>query len=165
MYEEEKSRILDAVGRKVVAIEHIGSTAVPSLGGKPIIDIMAGVLSSVDAEECVRLLEDLGYIDVTPQPDEPDWHYCLGKINKAEDAELKNYHLHLVTFASDHWEKHLLFRDFLRIRPEIARQYFALKKRLAEKYGADRVRYTDAKTFFIESIVAQARREKAKPEQ
>jgi len=165
LYEEEKRFILDAVGHKVIAIEHSGSTAVLGLGGKPIIDMMAGVLRSVDADECVPLLEDLGYVDVTPQPEEPDWYYCLGKVCQAEDAELKSYHLHLVMFASDHWEKHLLFRDFLRTHRETAQQYFALKKKLAEKYGADRVGHTDAKTSFIESIVAQARREQAESEQ
>jgi len=57
LYEEEKRHILECVGNKVVAIEHIGSTAVPSLGGKPIIDIMAAVCQSTDADECVSLLQ------------------------------------------------------------------------------------------------------------
>jgi len=144
------------IGHKVAAIEHIGSTAVSGLGGKPIIDIMAGVGQSADADECVPLLKDLGYIDVTPQPEEQDWYYCLSKACQEEGVKLCNYHLHLVRFASDHWEKHLLFRDFLRAHPEVAHRYFVLKKRLAEKHGSDRVGYTDAKTSFIEPIVAQA---------
>ena len=77
--EEEKRRILGAIGHKVLAIEHIGSTAVPGLGAKPIIDIMAGVHQAADAEECLPLLQSLGYNDVTLQPGNPEWYYCLGK--------------------------------------------------------------------------------------
>ena len=156
LYEKEKRRILEAIGHKaedkVEAVEHIGSTAVPGLGAKPIIDIIVGVHQSIDAEECVPLLRDIGYKDVTPQPEEPDWYYCLGK-----GPNSATYHLHLVKFMSDFWERHLLFRDFLRAHPEIARQYYELKKRLAAKYGSDRMGYIDAKTSFIESVVTQAR--------
>ena len=157
LYEEEQRLILKAIGHKVVAIEHIGSTAVPNLGSKPIIDIMAGVLNSADAEECVALLQDLDYTDVAPQPGDPDWFYCLGKTYRGEAASLQNYHLHLVRFLSDDWKKHLLFRDFLRDHPDVAQQYYELKKNLAAKYGLDRVGYNAAKTSFIESVIIRAR--------
>ena len=71
LYEEEKRRISEVIGHKVMAIEHIGSTAVPSLGGKPILDIMAGVCQSSDADVCVSLLQD-DYKDVTPEPENPE---------------------------------------------------------------------------------------------
>jgi len=157
LYEAEKQRILKAIGNKVLAIEHIGSTAVPNLWSKPIIDMMAGVLCSTDAEDCVRLLQSLDYLDVTPQPGELDWHYCLGKKYAGEAASLQNYHLHLVRFMSDHWKKHLLFRDFLRNHPEVAQEYRELKRQLAAEYGSDRVGYTAAKTRFIESVITRAR--------
>lgn len=157
LYEEEKRRILEAIGHRVIAIEHIGSTAVPGLGGKPIIDIMAGVLQSTDGDECVPLLRDLGYRDVTPQPEEPDWYYCLSKVYHGETVKLENYHLHLVKFMSDHWEKHLFFRDFLRAHPGAAQQYYELKKKLAAKFGSDREGYTEAKMLFIESVIAKAK--------
>ena len=159
LYEEEKHRILESVGHKVLAIEHIGSTAVPGLGGKPIIDIMVGVRGSADAEECLPLLHAIGYTDVTPQLGEPDWYYCLGK-----GPHHVAYHLHLVRFRSDHWERHLLFRDFLRTHPEVAQQYYELKKKLATKHGSDRVGYTDAKTLFIESVISQVRQKGTSPE-
>ena len=162
LYEEEKLRILEAVGHKVLAIEHIGSTAVPGLGAKPIIDIMAGVRKAADAEECLPLLRNIGYTDVTPQPEEPDWHYCLGK-GPHTGPYTAAYHLHLVKFMSEHWKKHLLFRDFLRTHPELAQQYYELKKKLAAKHGSDRNAYTEAKTPFIESLVAQARQQRIPP--
>lgn len=153
LYEEEKRRVLEVVGHKVLAIEHIGSTAVLGLGAKPIIDMMAGVRDSADAEESVSLLQAIGYSDVTPEPGNPEWYYCLGKRCQGGVS----YHLHLMKFMSSHWERHLLFRDFLRTHPEAAQQYYELKKRLAEKYGSDRDGYTNAKASFIESVVAQAR--------
>lgn len=152
LYEEEKHRILEVVRHKVIAIEHIGSTAVPGLGAKPIVDIMAAVLSSTVADECLPLLEPLGYDDVTPQLGNPDWYYCLGKGRQGGHV----YHLHLVRFNSEHWGKHLLFRDFLRTHTDAAKQYYELKKRLAAEYGSNRIGYTDAKTTFIESTFAQA---------
>ncbi len=158
LYEEEKYHILEIIGHKVISIEHIGSTAVPGLGGKPIIDIIAGVYQSTDADECVPVLQDLDYKDVMPQPEETDWYYCLSKVYPRENVKLKNYHLHLVKFMSDHWEKHLLFRDFLRAHPDVAQRYYELKKKLAVEYGSNRIGYTDAKTSFIESVISQARR-------
>lgn len=161
LYEEEKRRILQTIGHKVISVEHIGSTAIPDLGGKPIIDIMAGVHRSTDADECIPLLQDLDYKDVTPQPEEPDWYYCLSKVYLPEMLKLKNYHLHLVEYMSDHWQKHLLFRDFLQTHPHVAQQYYELKKKLAAKYGSNRIGYTDAKTSFIKSVIAQARQRRA----
>ncbi len=155
LYEEEKHHILECVGNKIVAIEHIGSTAVPSLGGKPILDIMAGVCRSMDADECVWLLQD-DYKDVIPEPENIEWYYCLEKTCKSESSYY--VHLHLVKFLSDHWIRHLFFRDFLRTHPDKAHQYYELKKELAVKYGSDREGYTDAKTSFIRSIIDRALR-------
>jgi GrpB-like predicted nucleotidyltransferase (UPF0157 family) len=157
LYEEEKRSILEDIGHKVMAIEHIGSTAVPDLGGKPILDIMAGICQSSDADVCVSLLQD-DYKDVTPEPENPEWYYCLGKPCQREPTYY--VHLHLVQFLSDHWKRHLFFRDFLRTHPYTARQYYALKKKLAVKYGSDRIGYTDAKTSFIESVILKARQRK-----
>jgi GrpB-like predicted nucleotidyltransferase (UPF0157 family) len=152
IYEEKKAEIMDVIGHKVEAIEHIGSTAVPGLGAKPIVDMIAGVRDLDEAEECVRLLrERLGYIDITPEPDETEWFFCIGDKTKPE--ERNKIHLHLVKYESYHWRKHILFRDFLRTHPDVANEYYELKKKLAEKYGSDREGYTDAKNSFIESVL------------
>lgn len=151
LYEEEKRLILEAVGHKVLAVEHIGSTAVRGLGAKPIIDMMTGVHKPSDADECLPLLQDIGYTSVTPQPEDPDHYYCLGK-----GPHSVVYHLHLMKFGSYSWEKHLLFRDHLRTHPDVAQQYCEIKKKLAAKHGSDRAAYTEAKTSFIEHVIAQA---------
>ena len=152
LYEEEKKNILAVIGHKVLAIEHIGSTAVPGLGAKPIIDIMVCVNNGADAEECVPLLRQIGYADVTPQEGASDWYYCLDK-----GIHSVGYHLHLVKHGSCFAKKHLIFRDFLRSHPDVAQQYYEMEKMLAEKYRFNRVAYNEAKTSFIESVVIRAR--------
>ncbi|MEM2905857.1 MAG: GrpB family protein [Candidatus Bathyarchaeia archaeon] len=152
LYEEEKRRILSVIGHKVLALEHIGSTAVPGLGAKPIIDIMACVSGPSDADECIPLLAGIGYLDVTREEGDPDWYCCLGKASHSV-----GYHLHLVRYMGDFARKHLLFRDFLRSHPDTAREYYELKKRMAARYGSDRRAYTESKTSFIEGVVARAR--------
>ena len=153
LYEEERDRIMRAVGDLVIAVEHAGSTAVPNLGGKPIIDIMAGVLRLEDAERCVEPLEGVGY-EYVPEYNDiiPERRY----FHKGP-AEARTYHLHMVEHTSDFWRKHLSFRDWLRLHPEDAEKYYQLKRELAARFGRDREGYTDAKAVFIESTMARAR--------
>jgi len=156
LYEEEKDRILAVVGRVIVAVEHIGSTAVPGLGAKPIIDIMAAVPHLADAEQCIEPLETIGY-EYVPEYNDiiPERRY----FHKGP-PEGRTHHLHIVELTSEFWERHLLFRDFLRTHPEEAQQYDLLKKELAVRFRSNREAYTDAKTSFIESVVAKAQAEK-----
>lgn len=156
IYEKEKQEILKVIGHMVRSIEHVGSTSIPGLGAKPIIDIIAGVGDEKAADECVRILADIGYDDVTPQPETHDWYYCLGK-------RLGNIycHLHLVKDRSSFWENHILFRDYLRGEPDVAREYYELKKSLAEKFRCERLKYNLAKTEFITSVVNRVRVKRA----
>lgn len=153
LYEKEKGEIIGAIGRIVRSIEHIGSTSVPGLAAKPIIDIMAGVDSEAEADRCVAMLADIGYDDVTPQPENPDWYYCLGKR-----LDSMYCHLHLVRQGSAFLEDHLLFRDYLRENLQTAGEYHELKKELAARYKNDRPGYNLAKTDFIGAIVEMARK-------
>lgn len=151
LFEEEKARVLEVTGNKVLAVEHIGSTAVPGLGAKPIIDMMAGVQGLAEADQCILLLRKIGYTSFTPEPQDSDHYYCCGK-----GPHSVGYHLHLVRFKSHEWEKHLLFRDCLRNHSEVAQQYYELKKELAARYHSNRGTYTKTKTSFIESVIAKA---------
>ena len=154
LYEEEKNKILGVIGHKVVEIEHIGSTAVPGLGAKPIIDIMAGVSRLADAEECIEPLQSIGYEYVPEYKVEiPERRYFR------KGPVTAHRHLHMVEVVSEFWKRHLLFRDYLRVHPEVASEYLALKKDLAARYGTERNSYTEAKTTFIEQVVGRARAE------
>jgi GrpB-like predicted nucleotidyltransferase (UPF0157 family) len=153
LYGEERARILAVIGHLDVAIEHIGSTAVVGLGAKPIIDILVGVRRLSDAQLCMEPLISLGYVY------QPEHEVTLPErrfFGKGEPPGEQHYHLHMVEKGGEFWRRHLAFRDYLRTHPETSRQYYELKKKLASEYGSDREGYTEAKTQFIESIVAKA---------
>ncbi len=150
-YERERALIAGALGDLLLAIEHVGSTAVPGLGAKPVIDITVGVHRLADGEKCVRPMEGLGY-EYRGDGEIPGRHY-FRKFTRGK----RTHHLNIVENGGDFWESHILFRDYLRGHPEEARQYYELKVRLAERFGTDRLGYNEAKTEFIESVLAKAR--------
>lgn len=153
LFQEERDRILSVIGEWVDAVEHVGSTAVPGLGAKPIIDTMVGVRRLDDASKCIEPLVSIGYKYVPDHEVEiPERRY----FNRITPGAI-THHLHMVETGCDFWVRHLLFRDYLRRDPEVARQYYQLKKVLAARYASERRAYTDAKTPFIESVVARAR--------
>ena len=155
VYEEEKRHILAIADNKILCLEHIGSTAVVGLGAKPIVDILAGVTSSSEADELIALLRKIGYKEIIPQLGNLEWYYCLRKTVKGHGIWLQNFHLHIMKFRSENWDKHIQFRDFLRTHSEAAQKYDKLKRKLALKYAHDRKNYTEAKTEFISSVVTQ----------
>jgi len=143
----ERDIIQDAIGAQVAAIEHIGSTAVPGLSAKPVIDILVGVHSLADAAACIEPLAAAGYRYYPEQEAEiPDRRYFDVQTG-TRDA-----HLHMVELGGAFWQRHIAFRDYLRAHPDTARQYDCLKRELAARFGSDREGYTEAKTAFIRSI-------------
>jgi len=121
---------------------------------------MAGVRDKTSADGCLLPLQKIGYTDVTVEPENPEWFYCLGKAPHST-----GYHLHLMKNQSSTWNRHLVFRDYLRNHPEVVEKYFRLKKRLSKKYGLDRVGYTNAKTAFIKNIELTAQQQTASKQQ
>ncbi|MCW4049583.1 MAG: GrpB family protein [Candidatus Bathyarchaeota archaeon] len=152
-YEKEKKLILEAISEYVITIDHIGSTSIPGLGAKPIIDILAGMDSQETADSCLEPLSRIGYDDVTPEPQEDDWYYCLGK-----GPHSPGVHLHFVKDGCDHWRKHILVRDYLRTHPEICREYYEMKLALVSRYADQREIYTESKSGFINRVVEKALR-------
>ena len=148
--EAEMRRITDALGTVAGRIEHVGSTAVPGLAAKPIIDLQLSV-ARIDPIEAYRgPLERLGYLFV-PDPESPDFHLF------AKPAERpRTHHLHVCERGSDHERRHLAVRDFLRSHPDEAAEYEALKRRLAAEHPEDRLAYIEGKRAFMTSLEAQA---------
>lgn len=155
LYEEEKASILGVIGDFIVNIQHIGSTAVPGLGAKPIIDIMVAIRQLALIEKCIQPLQTIGY-EYLGEYGIPGRHY----FRKPPGHPHSTHHLHMVERESDFWERHILFRDFLRVHPEEAQRYYELKRELATKFVSDRDVYTDAKTSFIVYVVNKARASK-----
>jgi GrpB-like predicted nucleotidyltransferase (UPF0157 family) len=148
-FERERKRLIQALGDLVVAVEHIGSTAVPGLAAKPIIDIAVAVRDLGHADECTPIIEDLGYQRHPAGDFEGRLFFrCLA-------GGVPTHHLSVTERSTDFWRDHLLFRDYLRQHPDAARTYGDLKKRLAAEYGSDRAGYTYAKTSFIEKVVGR----------
>ncbi len=160
-FEEEKARIVAAIGTYLDAIEHIGSTAVPGLGSKPVLDIQASVRNYSLIAECVPLLEGLGY-EYKGEHGIPGRHF-FRKPGTAVSGLERTHHLHIVSkdaaLGRATWEKQVLFRDYLCAHPETAQEYYRLKSTLALQFAADRQSYTQGKTDFILNVVAQAREE------
>ncbi|MBD3192632.1 MAG: GrpB family protein [Candidatus Heimdallarchaeota archaeon] len=156
-FEEEKQRLLSLIGSHVIGIEHVGSTAVPGLGAKPIIDILIGLKDLNDAKSCIPLLERLNYEYVPEYEDELPERRYFRKPPRGQGR--RKFHIHMVATSSDFWERQLLFRDYLRLHPEVAKEYYILKKELVAKFTNNRRMYTDNKTVFITKVLEKAREE------
>ncbi|HET7135145.1 MAG TPA: GrpB family protein [Casimicrobiaceae bacterium] len=163
----ERDAIVAACGDALVAVEHVGSTSVPGLAAKPIIDIMPGLRSLDDAPPLIAPLATLGY-EYAPEaelPSEVDGGMPERRYFRKDVDGVRAFHMHMVEVGSEFWERHLLFRDYLRVHPDAALAYADLKRRLAAAYNetmlADGVNayvgYTDLKTEFITATEEKAR--------
>ena len=132
------------------SMEHIGSTAVPELSSKPIIDIFIVVPSIEDAERWVSPLEALGYLYWKENPDKSHLRFFKGMPPFGEG---RTHHVHIVADNNDTIEHRLLFRDILRRDKKIRLEYEALKVKLLQSNAEDRELYTENKTAFIKSVL------------
>ena len=143
-FEVEKAYLLSIVGKwNYGSIEHVGSTAVPGLVAKPIIDVMFGVKTLEESKPAIRVLVKHGYEYWPYKADVMHW-FC-----KPSDA-FRTHHLHLIPFESPLWRERIKFRDLLRSNNGLANEYANLKRILATKHKEDREAYTAKKWPFIQ---------------
>jgi GrpB-like predicted nucleotidyltransferase (UPF0157 family) len=159
MFEAEKRHLLSCLPHDLVKkIEHFGSTAVPGLSAKPIIDMLIEVTSLEETKKkIVPILTSQGYEYFwrpTWGEDTPPFYAWFIKRNIQGE---RTHHIHMVEKEFDHWER-LLFRDYLIENQQIAQEYQTLKLRLANDLHGDRVAYTNAKTEFILRVTKQAKK-------
>ncbi|MBN7770027.1 GrpB family protein [Marinobacter daepoensis] len=152
LFEEERDRLLHLFPGSFLAIEHIGSTAVPGLSAKPIIDILAGVDAMPRAD---ALMEPLCQARYTTSM---EFNASLaGRRWLMRWAEgRRTHHLHLVVYGSQEWQQRLAFRDRLRTNAEIAVHYEQNKRVWAAEFRSDREAYTAAKADFIRETLRSA---------
>lgn len=156
MFAEEESRITAALGRIVMMVEHVGSTAVPGMAAKPIIDLLVTVHDIGEARRSVVApLEALGY---TYFPEYEAWLPDEMFFRKGVPGPW-THHLHLAEPGSPRRDEFILIRDFLRGRPEFARAYGDLKKAVALLFEDDFVGYREAKRPFLGALLERARGE------
>lgn len=153
---EEITAIALALNIASKHIAHVGSTAVPGLGAKPIIDLMLGIPgfdSSKDNQKYLAPLKQIGYKFDGTETVAGTWY-----IRKALP---QRFNLHMTKYGGAFWLDHLLFRDYLRSHPDAVRQYEELKRSLLDKLGPDpdKQAYNDGKSLFINGILDLARKE------
>jgi GrpB-like predicted nucleotidyltransferase (UPF0157 family) len=153
---EEAERINTALSPNLVlSIEHFGSTAVPGLAAKPIIDIVITVPSLELARlQAIGPLEKLGYIFWRENPKTDRLFFVKGM---PPYGERRTHHIHL-TGQGGEMRQHLIFRDYLRTDPGEVLRYAKLKRKLAAKYPEDREAYTEAKNSYIAAVMQKAAR-------
>jgi GrpB-like predicted nucleotidyltransferase (UPF0157 family) len=149
LFAAERDRLL-GLFPQIVAIEHIGSTAVNGLSAKPVIDLMAGVASMDEAKSLAEPLCQSGYTT------SPEFNASL--TNRQWFMRWANghrtHHLHAVVHGGAVWQDRLKFRDALRGNAALAAQYLQIKQRVAAEHAKDREAYTRAKAAFVQSVVA-----------
>ena len=151
LFERERARLRAALGPLAAAIEHVGSTAVPGLAAKPVLDILVGAAPFPLLDDALAALAPLGY------------EYRGDSVPGRQffRTNPRTRHLHVVAFGGEEWERLVLFRDYCRAHPEVAAEYEALKRRLATDHPDERARYTEGKNAFIQAVLRRARAERA----
>lgn len=149
LFEEERLRVALALGKLPASIEHVGSTAIPGISAKPIVDILVGMRKE-PLSAAIEPLVGIGYEHVPDAGEEGRLFFKRG-VPRA-------YHLHVVLFDGETWRRHIIFRDWLNLHPDLAKEYEALKVDLAARFENDREAYTRGKTAFVERALAEAAR-------
>lgn len=154
MFEDESEALRAALAGVAARIEHVGSTSVRGLAAKPVIDIMVGLEDFWAADALVPKIEALGYEYVQKYEDVMAFRRYFFKDREG----VRTHQIHMVGIGTEFWERHILFRDYLRQNPRVAARYAALKKELAEREWQDTNEYAGAKTEFIRGIEREARK-------
>jgi GrpB-like predicted nucleotidyltransferase (UPF0157 family) len=155
LYEQEEERIRSVLGAKVIRIEHVGSTSVPGLPAKPLIDIVLEVADSADEAAYVPAMESAGYV---LRIREPDWFEH--RVLKGPDTDVN---VHVFTAGCEEVDRMLRFRDWLREHAADRELYAERKRELAVRDWKYMQQYADAKTAVVQEIMARASGEEPNP--
>jgi GrpB-like predicted nucleotidyltransferase (UPF0157 family) len=146
----EIARVEAALGDLAVRVDHVGSTAVPGMAAKPIVDLQASVAEIEPVAAYAEPLARLGYL-FAPDPDSPDFHFFGLPAERP-----RTFHLHVCAAGSEHERRHLAVRDHLRAHPEEAAAYAALKRELVARRPADRLAYIEGKDAYVAALEQRA---------
>lgn len=153
LFESERVALAPVFDGDLVGIEHIGSTSVPDLCAKPIVDVLVGLRELSLATAQIRAMERLGYAYLGE-------HGLPGRLFFRKEP--RTHHVHVVLYGGEHWERQITFRDALRNDADERRRYDEFKRRLAAE-GHPRETYTEMKTPFIREVEARARARGGRP--
>ena len=146
-------KVEQACGHLPIVVEHVGSTSVPGLIAKPILDLALGLPNTALIGEVIGLLTKAGFIY------RGEGEGSVGFLFVWEsEPDVRTIHLHAVQYPSAHWDDYIVLRDILRADPQILRSYEELKKYNAQKFAHDRKQYTSAKAKFVREVIASGGR-------
>lgn len=148
--QEELRRLGELLGSVAARLEHVGSTAVPGLAGKPILDLQLSVADVEARARYVSPLRRLGYVFV-PDPESSDFHFFAKPLERP-----RSHHLHVCQIGSAHELRHVAVRDFLRVHDADAMSYEMLKRELVERHPRDRLAYMSGKERYLGGLQARA---------
>ncbi len=151
LFQQEALALRRAIGDQTVRIEHVGSTAIPGLDAKPILDIVVAVRDMADATAFEESLLPLGYVHKA-ENDRPGRLYFV----KRTADNRSTHHLNITELGTECWFTHVAFRDYLRSHPKARDGYQGLKRELASRHQHDRAAYQDGKAEFIEHVLSLA---------
>lgn len=149
-FEQEAELLRATIGNFVLDIQHVGSTAIPGIPAKPVLDIGVAVDNFEEASRCIQPLESIGYI-YRGENGIPRRHYFV-----KGSADARTHQLHMNEISGSDWQQQIVFRDHLRQHPALAQEYAALKLRLAAQFPTDRIAYTEGKSGFISRVLVHA---------
>lgn len=147
-FELEERKLRKVFSEYAFAIEHVGSTSIPGLSAKPIIDISVGVNNLEEVMQFKDKLEEIGY-EYRDKSGKNGERYFFAKGS----SDNRTHYLHIIKFNSQEWKKNLFFRDYLRNNYESMKEYEKLKITLSKQFADNRPKYTEAKSKFISDIL------------
>jgi GrpB-like predicted nucleotidyltransferase (UPF0157 family) len=150
-FEYESMQVMVALGHNVAVVHHIGSTAIPGIHAKPIIDMLVEVREISEIDERSPAMRKLGY-EVMSEFGIPGRRF----FHKDDDSGIRTNHIHAFEVGSAQVERHLTFRDYMRVHSEDAQEYSDLKQKLVGQYPNDIEGYMDGKDEFIKKIDRKA---------
>lgn len=142
------TRAVAAAGLEPLRFEHVGSTSVPGLAAKPVLDVAAGRIATVSSTDYVPVMEEAGYIH--------RGEAGLPGRDFFRRGQLRTHHVHLVEIGGENWRRYLIFRDALRADNQARRAYESLKQALAARYPRDREAYLEGKSAFVEELIGRS---------
>jgi GrpB-like predicted nucleotidyltransferase (UPF0157 family) len=145
IFEAESALLHTVIGRYILGIQHVGSTSIPGMLAKPIIDIAIAVSDYEEAKVCIEPIETLGY-EYKGEFGIPRRHYFV-------KGDPRTFHIHICEVRSQEWVDLLFFRDHLSQHPNLAQEYASLKLQLATIYPQDRTAYLEGKAPFIQCVL------------
>ena len=146
-YEQERARIVAALGEQLLDIQHVGSTSIPNVPAKPILDILIAVRDFDEATMCVGPMIAIGYT-YRGENGIPRRHYFV-------KGDPRTHHVHMVEIRSDDWREILRFRDLMRMNPALASEYAGEKERLVLLHSGNREVYQQEKDKIVESLLTR----------